>query len=163
MELIERGDRGELIPLYNVRTGRVETVQKIVKSDEEWRSLLTPEEFYVARKKGTERAFTGKYHDFKEDGIFQCVCCETDLFDSSTKFGSGTGWPSFWAPVADKNVRFAVDTSLHMRRTEVLCSRCDAHLGHLFDDGPPPTNQRFCMNSASLRFVPRSSFEEGGA
>lgn len=130
-------------------------VEKVYKEDEDWLKILTPEQFQVARKKGTEMAFTGKYHDCHEDGIYRCVCCDTDLFDSETKFESGTGWPSFWEPVAMENVVEVEDRSLFMVRTEVLCARCDAHLGHVFDDGPPPTGKRYCMNSASLKLVKR--------
>ncbi len=130
-------------------------VERIFKTDEEWKKILTPEQFNVARKNGTELAFTGKYHDCHEDGIYQCVCCSTDLFDSETKFDSGTGWPSFWAPVAEENIKRVEDRSLFMVRTEVLCARCHAHLGHVFDDGPPPSGLRYCMNSASLDLVKR--------
>jgi len=141
---------GRLIPIFNVKTGKTEQLEPVVKTDAEWKVQLTPEQFDVARKKGTEYAFTGKYHASKEHGIYHCVCCGTDLFASSTKFDSGTGWPSFNAPVSELNVREVTDSTFGMTRTEVRCARCGAHLGHVFDDGPPPTGKRYCMNSASL-------------
>ena len=137
-----------------VRTGVVE-VEKIVKPAAEWKKQLTPEQFEVTRQAGTERAFTGKYANNHADGLYTCICCNTVLFDSKTKFESGTGWPSFWQPIAKENVSSRGDNSLGMQRDEVLCSRCDGHLGHVFDDGPPPTHLRYCMNSASLNFVAR--------
>jgi len=131
-------------------------VPKVIKSEAEWRKLLSPEQFEVTRHADTEQAFTGVYWNNHADGLYRCICCDTALFDSRTKFESGTGWPSFWQPIAAINVVEQHDTSFFMDRTAIACKRCDAHLGHVFDDGPKPTGLRYCMNSASLRFVKRA-------
>jgi len=133
---------------------------KINKSEEEWRKTLTPEEFHVLREKGTERPFTGKYVYHKKKGIYVCAGCGNDLFSSDTKFDSGTGWPSFWTPISEDILEMKPDNSLGMRRTEVLCSQCGGHLGHVFNDGPKPTGQRFCINSAALHFKERKASVE---
>jgi len=152
--MTESVDSAKQLKIFSVATGETEVVDRVELSEADWRARLEAEEFRVLRKQGTERAFTGRTWDTKDDGVYRCAGCGTDLFSSAAKFDSGTGWPSFWEPVAETNVEEREDRGLFMRRTEVVCARCGGHLGHVFPDGPPPTGRRYCMNSAAMKFEP---------
>lgn len=143
------------IPIVDARTGRMVLLEPVRKGDAEWQRLLSPEQFDVLRLQGTERPFTGAYLHHTDGGIYQCAACGTDLFNSDVKYDSSTGWPSFWEPVATQNILLTVETNGWVRRTEIRCARCGSHLGHVFDDGPPPTGLRYCINSAALQFTAR--------
>ena len=155
----------ETVAIFDYATNQVTTMDRVTKSEQAWQEQLTNEQYHVARQKGTERAFSGAYHNNKEKGLYVCVGCGTGLYTSGTKFDSGTGWPSFYAPLAKENLRYESDNNYFMKRTEVLCARCGSHLGHVFGDGPAPTGKRHCINSTSLKFVgpaPGASDDDGG-
>jgi peptide-methionine (R)-S-oxide reductase len=158
---VAASDTGEEVTIvqFNDAGKRLERARakKVVRSNAEWRKLLSSEQFFVTRHEGTDMAFTGTYYQIHDAGLFRCICCGNALFSSDAKFDSGTGWPSFWAPIAEENIRTRSDVSLLMERVEVLCRLCDAHLGHVFEDGPPPTNLRYCINESALRFIRRAS------
>lgn len=144
------------IKIYDARADKVGLVEPLIRSDDEWKKILTAEQFEVTTRQGTERPFACTFEEVKEAGLYQCVRCGTDLFRAATKFESGTGWPSYYEPVSDLNVRLVADNSYGMERTEVRCSRCGAHLGHVFNDGPPPTYKRYCINGVAIKFSPLS-------
>ncbi len=146
-------EQGSTLEIFNAVSGKVMTVERIVRTEKEWKALLSEEQYHILREQGTERAYTGKYHDHKKKGIYKCAACGTDVFSSESKYDSRSGWPSFWEPVSELNVGTQEDRSFFMIRTEVHCARCGSHLGHVFDDGPPPTGKRWCINSLSLDFV----------